>query len=151
MRWQTPCNSTFVVAPTAFRGDWSGLIDSGTLSYDMTLIDTPQPSTVLPYEVQVSGPGGSLVWTSPGSSVPTPWIRHTIGIDEGSWTLNSGSFAGTLADVTELKIRVRMFTNNETAIRIGIDNVVLTPVPEPASLAVLAVGGLALLQRKRKA
>ncbi|MCK4623969.1 MAG: PEP-CTERM sorting domain-containing protein [Phycisphaerae bacterium] len=32
----------------------------------------------------------------------------------------------------------------------GVSNITLTPVPEPATLSLLAVGAVALLKRKRK-
>lgn len=150
MRWQEPCGSTFTVAPAAFHGDWSGLVGNGALSFDMRLLEIPSSGNTLPYEVRVGGAGGQLVWTAPGPTSTTDWLTHTVAIDEGSWTVLSGSFAGAMANVNDLRIRVRLFDNVEPGIRLGIDNVVLAPVPEPASMSVLALGALGLLRRKRR-
>ncbi|MCB8933313.1 MAG: PEP-CTERM sorting domain-containing protein [Chthonomonadaceae bacterium] len=149
MRWQEPCGSTYVVAPSAFLGDWSSLIGAGTYSYDFRMIEVPTDGSPLPFEVRVSGPGGSLLWTAPQSGQPTDWIHHSIQIDEASWTVTSGSFAATLADVSEVRMRVRLFDNTTPGIKIGFDNVVHTPVPEPTTLIALGIGGLALMRRKR--
>ena len=56
-----------------------------------------------------------------------------------------------MSSVNDVRIRVRPFDNTEPGIRLGIDNKVLAPVPEPATLSVLALGALGLLRRKRRA
>lgn len=140
-----------MLAPAPFLGDWSSLIDNGTLSFDYRLLAVPASGNPLPYEVGVSGPGGTLVWTSPNPGVTTDWVHYSIDIAEPSWSVTSGTFQGALENVTQMRIRVRVFDNTEPGIRMGLDNIVLAPVPEPASLAVLASGALALLRRRRRA
>ena len=62
-----------------------------------------------------------------------------------------GILAGAMSSVNDVRIRVRLFDNTEPGIRLGIDNIVSAPVPEPATLSVLALGALGLLRRKRRA
>lgn len=46
---------------------------------------------------------------------------------------------------------VRFFASGGAGDMMGYDNVTVTPVPEPASMAILGMGALALIRRRRKA
>jgi hypothetical protein len=63
---------------------------------------------------------------------------------EADWKLESGTWKGLLADVTELQIPIELVTNDAIpgdTDHEGIDNVILSSsAPEPASLALLGSG-----------
>jgi hypothetical protein len=74
---------------------------------------------------------------------------------QADWTINSGTWSGLLANVTQLQIPMELVTNDTIpgdTDHEGIDNVILsTSTPEPASLALFGCGiaGLWCLARRR--
>jgi hypothetical protein len=122
MKWQEPCGSTYVLSPPPFRGDWRDLSGDGAIDFDFSVLGIePDPN---PFEVVVSGPGGSMKWTTPNPNSLLPWTRFHIPIRPTSWTVTSGDFDSILNAVTDFKIRVRIFNDTGWGTVIGIDNVV---------------------------
>ncbi len=94
----------------------------GAIDFDFSVLGIePGPN---PFEVVASGPGGSMRWTAANPNTLLPWTRFHIPIRPTSWTVTSGDFASILADVTDFKIRVRIFSDTGWGTVIGIDNVV---------------------------
>ena len=150
-------------APEKFRGDWSDFLNAGSFRYDHRLLavgttDQDDADPIKDYLVIVSsGPLTFLglnaaVFEAPGPDGATDWVTVEAPLDLSKWTVFSpfvgGTFESILSNVTDVFITFEIVNNDgqqeESA---GVDNAML--VPEPASLGLLAVGGLALLRRKR--
>ena len=143
--------STFLIAPAPFLGDWSGLDGWGVLSYDHKVFQAGNYSEAWAYEVRISGPGGSANWTGAAPTGPTDWMPQVIPIRQDAWSVQSGTWSGLLGSVDTLWISIEQFSSLSGPQEIcGIDNVQL--VPEPSSLFALicALGGLGAAWRRRR-
>ena len=139
-------NDTYLIAPARYLGDWSGLVGTD-ISYDHNVLSmTPNSPAPAAYTVKISGPGNDATWTGATAPSRPGWDTVTVPILESAWTVNSGTWAGLLADVDNLSIRIEHWSNLDTA---GVDNITLA-IPEPATLSLLALGGLAMLRRRRR-
>lgn len=136
-------------APSSWLGNWSGLL-GGTLSFDARNVNGDQPDWPGFGEVTISGPGGSVfldIVTAAAPPLDGAWHRYSATLSPAAgWT---GDLAAVLANVTSLTIKAE-FHNGVSEI-VGIDNIEVSPVPEPASAALLlaGLGMLAGLRRKR--
>ncbi|HRF58416.1 MAG TPA: hypothetical protein PLH94_00720 [Fimbriimonadaceae bacterium] len=102
------------------------------LSYQWRVSITPGDGVPHPYEVKLIGPGGEAHWTRPGPTSAHDWMPIEIPLKQSEWTLTSGTWAGLLANITTLGIRVRQFTNTDATQINGLDSVVLS-IPTPIS------------------
>jgi hypothetical protein len=74
----------------------------------------------------IAGPGGFAMCTTL-ESMKEFWKSLSVPVSQPAWTVTSGSWAGLINNVTELKIRIEAVWNNTSPLDIdGIDNVVLT-------------------------
>jgi len=148
----TTFNNPWVFAPQEFLGDWRPLENNGALEYDFKVIDLGNGAyDMVPTQFTISGPGGSASWqSSPTPPIATTdWVHWTIPIDSAHLHVTSGSLDSLLANVTELKIWVEGVSNNNGFDTDGLDNVVLSSVPEPSTFTLLALGAVALLGSKQ--
>jgi hypothetical protein len=148
---------TVVNAPATFLGNYSALNSVGTISFDHKIIAETGIQSLSPYEVDLSGLGGSATWTGATPKGVTGWVTLNVPLVQSDWTINSGTWTGLLADVTQLQIPIELVTNDTIpgdTDHEGIDNVILSSsAPEPASLTLLGagmggLGGLALRRRQ---
>lgn len=132
---------SFFRAPEKFRGDLSSFA-GGTLSFDLrtvvaaTLYDDP--------DVVLKGTSLTLEFEALAAPLST-WTPVSVPLVAGQWRVSGTSsfatseqLAAVLGNVQELWISAEHFTPvTET---IGLDNVMLAPVPEPSQAALLLAG-----------
>ena len=102
-----------------------------------------------------NGPGGAFSTTNafslPAGGAGAPWMHAALQITAADLTAVGGTdAAATLANVSELRLLhndVPSFVGGTIDAQIGVDNI--QAVPEPATLSLLALGGMALLRRRR--
>jgi len=83
-------------------------------------------------------------------------IYDDVGIlaGEGQFVVSGGSLSGDfvppLGQIVQITFQVVPATLNDFSQNFsGISNLTLTPIPEPATMGILAIGGLFLSRRKR--
>jgi hypothetical protein len=109
--------STDVWAPASFLGNYASLGVS-SISFDDNIISETEVQSVGQYEIDLSGPGGSATFlgNQPPATYPTGWIAVTAAISVGAppsgWTVDSGTWLGLLADVTQVQIPIELVTNS---------------------------------------
>jgi hypothetical protein len=136
-------------APAAWLGNWSGLL-GGTLSFDALNVNSESPDWAPFGEVTLSGSAGFVRLDAVAANNPPAdgqWHRYSILLTPEAGWAGSASLAAVLANVTSLTIKGE-FHAGVTEI-VGIDNITVSAVPEPASAALL-VGGLGLLALRRR-
>jgi len=116
--------------------------DGYTLSFDFGAYSIQYPGQLQRMRVQVIG-GSTLLDMTVSAIGSSPTIFP--------------SFSSTfVADATNITVKFSDASGTTTSIDGLLDNVQLvqlagTPVPEPASLSLLAIGGVALLTKRRRA
>jgi len=146
-----PSDGTFLfVAPAKFLGNLSGYA-GGTLAWDTFYTPNDENDWRGDPDVILSNGTTTIVYQAPANPVGTSWNSFVTTLSPGAgWTIGGVSgtaataddFAAVLGGVTILRIRGEFYTGVvETT---GLDNVVLTAVPEPGTWALMA-GGFALL------
>lgn len=139
------------IAPVKFLGDWSNLNNNAILSFDHKVIDFGQNIDGLPFRVNISGVGGAAYWSS-NTAPSANWQTLNATIAEANWTVTSGTWATLLADVSYMAIAIEGIDNTQGNLDIdGMDNVRIRAIPEPATLALLCTGAVALLRRRNAA
>lgn len=130
-------------APAAWLGNWSAFA-GGTLSFDAKNVNGDAPDWA---------PFGEVVITSGANTVTFDLVAAGNPPADGQWHHYSVSLssvpAAVLANVTSLTIKGE-FHAGVTEV-VGLDNIEVSAVPEPAQAALLlgGLGLLAALRRKR--
>lgn len=131
-------------APSAFLGDYSSLVNP-RLEWDMKV----ERTAAIGATILLSDPTGSnkYMYTTP---VPgTNWAHYSVPIQSENWVRSNGTWAGLMANVAIITIVGDICSGYSTTVaELCLDNVAITP--EPASLALLAVTGLAMAVRRRR-
>ena len=142
-----------ILAPLSWLGDLSGY-EGGQLSWDFRLF-SPGVNDGRPFGPTMAtliGPGGTAVFTS--ATVPTVaagWYAASVPMQATNWTVTGGTWAGVLANVTEFKLQIEaVFSTGFPGEVTGIDNVMLSPVPEPGTSALVLAGLLAVARVARR-
>ena len=89
-----------------------------------------------------------FAWTNIWGQIDLGAGEATVGFDNGTQSAQN-TFSVTVADIDALWLGVEADAIDvDTGTR--VDNIFVEAVPEPATLAVLAIGGLLALSRRRK-
>jgi hypothetical protein len=146
-------------------GQWAGdYLTAGVTSIEMDVNRLAGPSDVS-LRILVFGPGGTWASTNLAPTLTGPgWQHLTFYLNPANLTYVPGSTAvpdgtgilvDTLSGVTGLLIRhdsavptIPGLHPPHLTATVGLDNI--TAVPEPATLSLLAIGGIAALRRRKK-
>lgn len=145
----------FFLAPTEFLGDKSQAL-GGTLSFALKTQSEAAPLGGTHADVQLVGTNG-VVLSYTGGILPTAdWTTFAVPLlANGAWTVgtvtgptaSTADLQGVLSSLSALRIRGDYRQSIDAT---GLDNVVLSAVPEPASAALLAAGALLVGWRARR-
>jgi hypothetical protein len=69
---------TVVDAPKTFLGNYTALNGVGTISFDHKIIAETGIQSLSPYEVDLSGPGGSATWLGTTPKGVTGWVTENV-------------------------------------------------------------------------
>lgn len=138
--------------PTDPLHPWFGMGDSGVdfspgaSPADLPGGDDPDLMSALPYPQ-------SLFETSLGFSADSDPPPPSMGVEPGEWlgiefSMNGGILDDVIAELQNFTLRVgihvQAFENG------GVDSESFMATPEPATVCLLGLGGLALLRRRRR-
>jgi hypothetical protein len=110
------------LAPAKFLGDWSNLDNSGYITIDLRVISHPATTLGIGEFIRISGPGGMAHVDLDPADLPESkyiWKTFVFQLNTSIWTLDSGTWADLLSNVTECRITVEFYDGLET---IGFDN-----------------------------
>ena len=133
-------------APEAFHGNFTAGYNTN-LTFDLK--QSSLNSQFDSVDVYLRGGGLELTFDTPNNP-GTEWTSYSLNLSEtGGWLIGGAAPTQTqmlqvLGNVTDLQIRGEFVTGADIG---SLDNV--TMVPEPATLALLAIGGVGLLKRRR--
>jgi len=125
------------------RGNLTLRSYSGTQTLDHNLTGDNVYHMVMSIDPTANGGAGSATATYALYTSETVTDAPVVAFSN----VNLGMSAGNhLSDMTDVGIRLHSDTNDPSR----IDNISITTVPEPSSAALLGLGGLALILRRRK-
>ncbi|MEM9984391.1 MAG: laminin B domain-containing protein [Bacteroidota bacterium] len=119
---------TQAIAPPKFLGDWSPLLDSGYMSFDLKIDNSSSgPLYGKDYLVRISG-NDAIAEIRPSDSVLNlaidQWHTYTFLIDSTVWNVTAGSWDSLILSVDEIRLELEFITGSERA---SFDNFCLIP------------------------
>jgi hypothetical protein len=137
----------YLRAPAKFLGDHSNMY-GGYLQYDFRC---ERPDMSSGQDVILEGNGIRLTWDATYTN--TAWCTNHVGLYAGAgWSTSTGpatesSIRAVLSNITALRIMYD-YADYWVPYKSGfLDNVIMAP--EPATLSLLALGGLLIARRRR--
>ncbi|HYW68342.1 MAG TPA: FlgD immunoglobulin-like domain containing protein, partial [bacterium] len=113
---------SYAYAPSRFLGDWTPLDGTGVVTIDIRVIKGLGTNNGSNEFIRLSGPGGVAHVSLDPSELPTSpriWKTFTYDVDASVWSLDSGTWTGLLSNITECRIDIEYFTEDED---IGFDS-----------------------------
>lgn len=150
--------SWYFASPLSVNGDHSDA-SGGYLSFQLKAEgDSSGVFTPNAQDADIRLQGSSLTIGYFGLLPTSSWTHYSIPLEQSSWrkwngveyrtdNWNPGDFEAVLSNVTSLWIRGNYYDGVD---RTGIDNIVLTAVPEPATMAPAGIAALLVLFRTRR-
>lgn len=131
--------TSYAFAPARFLGNWAPLNGTGRVTLDMRFVSLSGPVVDVPEFIRLSGPGGVAHVSLAIADIPTTllkWKRFEFPLQPSAWTLDSGTWAGLLQNVTECRIQAEFVNGSEV---VGIDNFgrLAAACPEPDQTVVI--------------
>lgn len=119
---------TQALAPPKFLGNWSPLLDSGYLRFDLKINNTSSGFLFnKTYLVRLSG-NNSVAQVRPPDSVLQlaigQWHSFSFPIESNKWTVSRGSWDSLLLAVEEIRLELEFINGLETA---SFDNFCIVP------------------------
>lgn len=119
---------TQAVAPPKYLGDWSALLDSGFLSFDLKVDNTSGGGLYnKEYLLRLSG-NGAVAQVRPADSILNlavdQWHTFTFLIDSSEWQMVTGSWDSLIVSVEEVNLELEFIVGQEVA---SLDNFCLIP------------------------
>lgn len=114
--------NSYGFAPGMFLGDWSIYEEGGFVTADIRVLSSSGTNLGSADFLRISGPGGAahVSLTAEDLTIaPRVWRTFAFPISETAWTLESGTWAALVANVTECRIDLEYFDGTET---VGLDN-----------------------------
>ncbi|WP_326543575.1 PEP-CTERM sorting domain-containing protein [Pseudorhodoferax sp.] len=136
----------------AFVGNW---LEDGIQSFSVTVRHNHTEALNLYARFDAgSGRAASLAYDAQYAIAPDTWTTITISIADGNppfLSYGAGSFDSVFSNIQNLQVGLYLPTSTTFAnLRFDLDNVsTVTPVPEPASLALFMLGGIATVAAAR--
>ncbi|MEL6652056.1 MAG: laminin B domain-containing protein [Bacteroidota bacterium] len=118
---------TQAIAPPKFSGDWSALLDSGYMSFDLNISTSGSTPYDKDYLVRLSG-NGAVAQVLPSDSLLNlalnQWYTYTFLIDSSAWEMVSGTWDSLIVSVEEVRLELEFINGSEVA---SLDNFCLIP------------------------
>ncbi|GAB4325410.1 MAG: hypothetical protein Kow00127_18180 [Bacteroidales bacterium] len=118
--------------PPKFLGDWSLLDNHGAdIRFDLKITDYSGPVVLSSYFLRISGPGGAATFLMDNqvNAALDRYKTFVFPIDQAYWSMESGSWANLLANVTEAEIIVEFINGSEV---VWFDNFCISNLPPVA-------------------
>jgi hypothetical protein len=123
-----------------------------TMSLDLAGMPTAEPENFLRLVTDQDGDGFyELMLFSFMGGGNSPYVDAVLGALTESFAPFTVTLPGPTAADGILRVRLEMFTDTNSQNEAqGVDNILITGVPEPGSAALAALAGLAFLRRSRR-
>jgi hypothetical protein len=141
-------NTGFFVSPIDWAGNWSQYI-WGTLQFDIKLIQQNGTPSLFPaYDVLIYTDADHYAYSKFGVDPQLgSWTNYQLQLIASNFDVVGGSFDSIMSNVAGLRIIGEFIYGPET---VGLDNVMVSAVPEPTTMLLLGSGLLGLAGYGRK-
>ena len=131
---------------------WNQRENNGRFTDDYNVYISSAPSTALPPDSQQSGFANDVGWGAGDYDFASGgWAAiHSGNMSNRNADGNAVNDVINLGSASARYIAIEILSNTGDANRVGINEIAVTQIPEPASLALLALGGLCVAGRRRR-
>jgi len=126
--------TAYAFAPTKFLGDWSLVENVADICFDLLITDYTGSWLLSNSFLRISGPGGVARIPMSGTVLGAfdQWYSFAIPIQSASWIVESGTWAGLINHVNELRLCLEFTEGEET---VGLDDFCITNLPPVAEFS----------------